>query len=116
MTESFAFRKQARLLRPQEFKEVFSKKTLKSQSPRITLWGSPRTQEGARLGIAIPKRVVSRAVDRNRLRRIIRESFRVRQGKLGSWDIVVHLRRGGAVDRADEFTAELEALWPRFFR
>lgn len=43
----------------------------------------------ARLGLAIAKRAVPSAVDRNRIRRLIRESFRYRQSKLVGLDIVV---------------------------
>ena len=48
----------------------------------------------ARLGLAIPKRHIKRAVDRNRIKRQIRESFRAQQAKLVGLDIVVMARSG----------------------
>lgn len=45
----------------------------------------------ARLGLIIPKRQVPLAVDRNRIKRLLREWFRHRQGRLGGRDLVVRL-------------------------
>jgi ribonuclease P protein component len=44
-----------------------------------------------RLGLIIPRRVVPRAVDRNRMRRLLREWFRLNQLHLGSRDILVRV-------------------------
>jgi ribonuclease P protein component len=48
----------------------------------------------ARLGLAISKRVAPRAVDRNRLKRLARESFR--QLELAPLDFVVMARKDAA--------------------
>tara|TARA_Y100000768_G_C23799914_1_gene596657 strand:- start:31 stop:399 length:369 start_codon:yes stop_codon:yes gene_type:complete len=116
LTESFSFRKEARLLRPQEFREVFSSRPHRSQSQAVTIWGRPTQGESARLGIAVPKRVVSRAVDRSRLKRQIRESFRHHRAQLGNWDLVVQLRRYHPAETREQLTADLERLWRRYFR
>lgn len=42
-----------------------------------------------RLGLAISKKCARRAVDRARLKRVARESFRLNRFRLGGWDIVV---------------------------
>lgn len=47
----------------------------------------------ARLGLAIAKRHVPLAVDRNRVRRIVRESFRHYQSVIKGIDIVVIAQR-----------------------
>jgi ribonuclease P protein component len=44
-----------------------------------------------RLGLIIPKRVLPRAVDRNRMKRVLRELFRAQQARLGSRDILIRL-------------------------
>jgi len=44
-----------------------------------------------RLGLIVPKRVFPRAVDRNRMKRVLRELFRARQAQLGSRDILIRL-------------------------
>ena len=44
-----------------------------------------------RLGLAIPKKLAKRAVDRNRIKRLIRENFRISRPE-ESFDIVVKLK------------------------
>ncbi len=47
-----------------------------------------------RLGLIVPKRVFPRAVDRNRIKRVLRELFRAQQGCLGSRDILIRVTAG----------------------
>lgn len=49
----------------------------------------------ARLGLVIAKRVVPKAHDRNRIKRIIRDVFRHQRGQLPHWDLVVQLTGPG---------------------
>ncbi|NKC15716.1 MAG: ribonuclease P protein component [Gammaproteobacteria bacterium] len=58
-------------------------------APRITALA---TAESARLGMAIAKRIVPRAIDRNRIKRLVRESFRQHHAVLPPLDIVVTAR------------------------
>jgi len=44
-----------------------------------------------RLGLIVPKRVFPRAVDRNRMKRVLRELFRAAQARLGSRDILIRV-------------------------
>lgn len=44
-----------------------------------------------RLGLIVPKRVFPRAVDRNRMKRMLRELFRAHQARLGSRDILIRV-------------------------
>jgi|TARA_B110000240_G_C13338828_1_gene384592 ribonuclease P protein component len=46
----------------------------------------------ARLGLVVPKKHISRSVDRNKLKRIVRESFRFKQKQLEGKDVVVLIR------------------------
>ena len=72
---------------------------------------SPNGREVARLGLAVPKRHIRRAVARNRIKRIVRESFRHHQALLCGLDIVV-LARSGASGRTNrELHARLEQTW-----
>ena len=70
----------------------------------------------ARLGLAISKKHCRRAVGRNRIKRIIRESFRQRSAELQGLDIVV--MNGPAAERAEnrELFASLETHWQRCLR
>jgi len=55
----------------------------------VSVQSEPNTLGCPRLGLIVPRRVVPRAVDRNRLRRVVREWFRLNQERLGSRDILV---------------------------
>jgi ribonuclease P protein component len=57
-----------------------------------------------RLGLAVSKKALRRAVDRNRMKRQIREAFRQRRARLAGQDIVVMVRREVA-------TAERATVW-----
>jgi len=52
---------------------------------RVNAFGFPR------LGLIVPKRVFPRAVDRNRMKRVLRELFRREQERLGNRDILIRL-------------------------
>ena len=47
---------------------------------------------GARLGLIVGKRAVRRAHERNTLKRVAREAFRIARGQLPALDVVVQLR------------------------
>ncbi len=63
-----------------------------------------------RLGLAIAKRAVPVAVDRNRLRRIARETFRHLRAELGALDYVISAKPGAARMDNGRLRADLEAL------
>jgi len=90
--EGFTFPRHIRLLSSREFQAVFRDKSSRSSDQRWTLLARPNTLENARLGMAISKRVLKNAVDRNRIKRIVRESFRCHQQELGGLDIIVMCR------------------------
>lgn len=70
----------------------------------------------ARLGLAVSKRKARLAVQRNRLKRLIRESFRVNQQRLSGLDIVVIPRSLANGAGSAALRASLEALWNRVER
>ena len=66
-----------------------------------------------RLGLAVAVRAAGGAVARNRLRRIIRESFRLHQRSLPACDLVVSVRPTARAVPAGTLRASLAALWRR---
>lgn len=82
------FRACNRLKRPEEFKLVFSSKQRSSDKSYLFLARQNNLNQ-ARLGLAVPKKHISKSVDRNKLKRIIREGFRIRKSQLEGKDIVV---------------------------
>ncbi|QAU24579.1 ribonuclease P protein component [Dyella sp. M7H15-1] len=67
----------------------------------------------ARLGLAVSKRVSKRAVERNRIKRLLRESFRRVRNQLPPLDLMVMAREQAAGVPGPELLAELETLWRR---
>ena len=67
----------------------------------------------ARLGLTISKRVSKRAVERNRIKRLLRESFRRVRSQLPPLDLVVMAREQAAGVPGPELLAEIDALWRR---
>ena len=66
-----------------------------------------------RLGMAVAVKVAGGAVRRNRIRRIIRESFRLHQRSLPALDLVVSARPPARAASAAQLHASLEALWKK---
>jgi len=88
-----AFPKQYRLIRTDEYSSVFGfRRALKSR--HFLLHYRPRSIEevpGARLGLVVAKRFLRRSVDRNLVRRLAREQFRLMRSRLRSSDFVLRL-------------------------
>ena len=66
---------------------------------------------GPRLGLAVAAKAAGNSVQRNRIRRLIRESFRLHQKELPACDLVVSARARVRGTPSSELRASLEALW-----
>jgi ribonuclease P protein component len=106
------FTRQQRLLNPSEFKYVFDC-PVKVNNAYLSVLARENGQEIARLGLAVPKRQIKSAVTRNRIKRLIRESFRYNQARLAGLDIVVLVRAGAARVANPTFLLDLDKLWDR---
>ncbi|MFP4647773.1 MAG: ribonuclease P protein component [Halorhodospira sp.] len=113
MAAGAAFPRTVRLLKRDEFEGALRAPDWRSANRYFRISARHNEAGHARLGLAVPKRRVRRATGRNRLKRIIRESFRVRQRELPAWDFVVGIRSAaGEADNATLFLA-LDELWQR---
>ncbi len=106
------FPRSVRLLEPRQFKRVFDRPT-KFYQQSLGLSVKANELGFARLGVTITRRNIRHAVDRNRIRRMIRESFRMHIGSLGNLDIVVQARRGSEKCEKAVLLKELLDLWQR---
>ena len=85
-------------------------------SRNFVLRAAPNTVPHARLGIIAGKKAAARAVDRNRVKRLIRETFRGVLPALGSYDVTVQLRTDLRAELNDSIREELGSLLQSFMR
>ena len=103
------------MLTPTHFTFVFQQ-PLRAGTPQITILGRQNSLGHPRIGLTVAKKHVKRAHERNRIKRLTRESFRLRQHELPSMDFVVVAKKGVA-DLDNRMLAEaLEKLWRRHCR
>jgi ribonuclease P protein component len=98
LPDTAGFSPDQRLHTPAEFGRVFAEPA-RSSDRYFTVLARPTGRSAARLGLTVSRRVAKRAVDRNKLKRVARESFRQRTS-LPPWDFVVLARAGaGSAER-----------------
>lgn len=110
-----AFPRENRLLSPEDYDQVFKKPVRAGGKGLIVL---ARTNECShpRLGLIVPKKVLKRAVWRNRVKRLVRESFRQAQDSLPNVDLVFLAKPGiGELSNRD-LTSALNRLWAQISR
>ncbi|TBU75462.1 ribonuclease P protein component [Pseudomonas daroniae] len=113
---SRGFGREKRLLTPRQFKAVFDSPSGKAPGKSVLLLARNNELDHSRLGLVIGKKSVKLAVERNRLKRQIRESFRLNQDNLVGWDIVVVARKGLGDLQNAELVQQFGKLWKRLAR
>jgi ribonuclease P protein component len=88
---SQGFPKQARILQGTEYSLVLRRPQKKLVEGAVQMKARDNGSKRARLGLVIPKRGTAKAHDRNRIKRVIRESFRTSQQDLPAKDIVIQV-------------------------
>ncbi|MFZ0790146.1 MAG: ribonuclease P protein component [Chromatiaceae bacterium] len=92
------------------FKRVFARHR-RFGGTGFAVLARPGKAEHARLGLAISKRCAPRAVDRNRLKRTIRESFRIVADQLPPVDVVVLCARDAVTLSGAQLRRSLDEAW-----
>ncbi|BET82486.1 ribonuclease P protein component [Edwardsiella anguillarum] len=103
------------MLTPNHFNFVFQQPQ-RAGTPQLTILGRMNSLGYPRIGLTVAKKHVKRAHERNRIKRLTRESFRLRQHSLPAMDFVVIVKKG--VQELDNraLTEMLEKLWRRHCR
>jgi len=104
------FPRSARLLTGAEFRHVFDQRR-SIGNDWFRIHHAPGAQP--RLGLAVSRRVAPRAVDRNRIRRQVRETFRQARPGLVAADFVVLARPPARNATRAQLRAALNQLWQR---
>lgn len=107
------FTRKNRLLKAAEFKAVFDGAEFRVAHPNLLLLAVANELSYPRVGLVVAKKHVRRAVARNRIKRVVRESFRLFYAELDSLDVVFLARHGIDKLTRSEQTALLRHSWRR---
>ncbi|AXO90673.1 ribonuclease P protein component [Pseudomonas parafulva] len=110
------FSRDKRLLTPRHFKAVFDSPTGKVPGKNLLILARENGLDHPRLGLVIGKKSVKLAVQRNRLKRLMRDSFRLHQHSLAGLDIVIVARKGLGEVENPELHQHFGKLWKRLAR
>jgi ribonuclease P protein component len=104
------FRREERINQPQDFRRVM-KFGRRLQSKNFTLFFQENHAEFHRFGVVM-KKEIGPATYRNRMKRYLREFFRLHKHQIrGSLDIVVMGKKGCALNRYREAEEELRGFF-----
>jgi ribonuclease P protein component len=90
----YSYPKQLRLLTARDYNRVFEHSQFKVSGPVGLFIATPNSLGYPRIGFIIAKKKVKLAVQRNRIKRVIKDSFRLNQQRLPGLDIVFIARPG----------------------
>ena len=90
-SEDFSFGKLKKMRKTDEFSSVFRFRCVRAVAG-MDILAAPNGLTYSRLGMIVPKKIIATAVARNRVKRLIRESFRLNQSELAGLDVVARVR------------------------
>ncbi|WP_097459513.1 ribonuclease P protein component [Mangrovitalea sediminis] len=109
----YAFPRQCRLLQAGDYRVVFNKADIRVSHRHFLILATDTGLSHPRVGLVFSKKNLKLSVQRNRIKRLVRETFRVQQSTLPELDIVVLGRRGlDTLDNRDVILI-LDRLWQR---
>ena len=88
------FGRSKRLLTKAAYKAVFDDSPYRVSHRNLLMLARPNGLKEARLGLIVAKKNVRLAVKRNRIKRVVRDSFRLNQRTVETLDIIFLARRG----------------------
>ena len=95
---SSTFGKLKKMRKTDEFSSVFRFRCVRSVSG-LDILAAPNGLIYSRLGLIVPKKIIPTAAGRNRVKRLIRETFRLNQAALAGLDVVARIK--SKVDEAN---------------
>jgi len=101
--------RQSKLRNDTDFRCVFDT-AARSSDALFTVLARSNGHDYPRLGLAIGRKRIRRAVDRNKIKRLIRESFRQHRVQLRGLDVVVMARCNGQAENTRIFCS-LDKHW-----
>ena len=105
----YCFTKTRRLLKKADFDHVFNQ-AKKITVPDFTLLYRRNELGHSRLGLVVPKKIIAKAHERNHVKRLTRETFRLQKG-LPALDVIVLVRKGIRLQNRKIIGEQLEQAW-----
>lgn len=112
MKNTLTYPRKNRLVTKAEFKAVFDNAQKVSQKYLLVLY-KPNQNLHSRLGLVVGKRFANKAVSRNRIKRVIRESFRFNFENLKGIDIIVIARHQCDTLTKHKLREGIDKLWEK---
>ena len=107
----FGFPRKLRLTDASQFRAVFGNAQFKVSNRHFLVLARDNQLDHGRLGLVIGKKHLPKAVQRNRIKRLLRTSFRLNQDLLPGLDIVILARSNmNALDN-QQITENVRRLW-----
>jgi ribonuclease P protein component len=88
---TFSFSSQAKLLKTDEFSSVFNLRK-RIANKHLVFRYRANALNRPRLGLIVSKKIAKLAVDRNYMKRVLREMFRLNQHNLPACDMIVQVQ------------------------
>ena len=113
----YSFGIESRIRTATDYKSVFDGALFKVHQPHFLFLAKLTEQPNSRLGLVVAKKKVRRAHERNRIKRLARESFRLHQAQFNAdIDIVVMPKLGIDAITNQELHQQLEFAWQKLQR
>ena len=105
-----SFDKTRRLLTKSDYDYVFAK-AKKITTPEFIVLYRDNSMGFSRIGLAFSRKAIAKAHDRNRVKRVVRETFRIQH--LIAVDIVVLAKPGAGRIQQETIIASLGKIWDK---
>lgn len=110
---SFGFPRSNRLNSSADFDRVFKGTDFKVSNRFLLLLARTNQADHSRLGLIVGKKKIGHAADRNRVKRRLRESFRMRQHGLPHLDIIALIRNDSGLQENSQLSIQIGDLFDR---
>lgn len=111
--QSYNFLREHRLLNAKDFSRVFDK-AFKLHNKAFTLLARENQSGSPKMGLVIAKKNLKFAYQRNQVKRLTREYFRLHRLELANYDLVILTRRDIAVLSKQDIIRYRDDIFARF--
>lgn len=102
------FPKKLRITKPEEFRYLF-RTGKKLHTENLVLYIKSNSLGHPRIGISIGRKAAAKSVDRNRIKRLLRESFRTNKTDFNENDIIVVVKNNISQSKMSDVLSEIKS-------